>query len=172
MRLEMLDCTSGLSSGVGWGYRHITQLRDPPCRRACVLLFHPLHRPIAVHTIVLWFHAHTGSARLPRHHQCCRHQPRRPCREQVPPASPRRAPTCQAGRAANALICRRTISGSALLSAGVCNAARTDMSTFAEFNEAYVAAFGDHRPARSTIGVAALPLNGAVEIEAWAYLPE
>src|SRR6056300_1285936 len=48
----------------------------------------------------------------------------------------------------------------------------TDMSTFAEFNEAYVAAFGDHRPARSTIGVAALPLNGAVEIEAWAYLPE
>ena len=48
----------------------------------------------------------------------------------------------------------------------------TDMSTFAEFNDAYVAAFGDHRPARSTIGVAALPLNGAVEIEAWAYVPE
>ena len=45
----------------------------------------------------------------------------------------------------------------------------TDMSTFGEFNDAYVAAFGDHRPARSTIGVAALPLNGAVEIEAWAY---
>ena len=28
----------------------------------------------------------------------------------------------------------------------------TDMSTFAEFNEAYAAAFGDHRPARSTVG--------------------
>ena len=33
----------------------------------------------------------------------------------------------------------------------------TDMSTFGEFNDAYVAAFGDHRPARSAIGVA-LPL--------------
>jgi 2-iminobutanoate/2-iminopropanoate deaminase len=47
----------------------------------------------------------------------------------------------------------------------------TDMDTFATFNEAYVAGFGDSRPARSTIGVAALPLNGNVEIEAWAYKP-
>jgi 2-iminobutanoate/2-iminopropanoate deaminase len=47
----------------------------------------------------------------------------------------------------------------------------TDMDTFATFNEAYVAGFGDHRPARSTIGVAALPLGAAVEIEAWAYKP-
>lgn len=47
----------------------------------------------------------------------------------------------------------------------------TDMGTFGEFNDAYVAAFGEHRPARSTIGVAALPFNGAVEIEAWAYRP-
>jgi 2-iminobutanoate/2-iminopropanoate deaminase len=47
----------------------------------------------------------------------------------------------------------------------------TDMDTFATFNEAYIAGFGDHRPARSTIGVAALPANGAVEIEAWAYKP-
>jgi 2-iminobutanoate/2-iminopropanoate deaminase len=47
----------------------------------------------------------------------------------------------------------------------------TDMDTFATFNEAYVAGFGDHRPARSTIGVAALPVGGAVEIEAWAYQP-
>ena len=45
----------------------------------------------------------------------------------------------------------------------------TNMGDFAAMNEAYVAAFGDHRPARSTIGVAALPLPGAVvEIEAWA----
>jgi 2-iminobutanoate/2-iminopropanoate deaminase len=45
----------------------------------------------------------------------------------------------------------------------------TNMDDFAAMNEAYVAAFGDHRPARSTIGVAALPLAGAaVEIEAWA----
>jgi len=47
----------------------------------------------------------------------------------------------------------------------------TDMDTFASFNEAYVAGFGDSRPARSTIGVAALPIGGAVEIEAWAYKP-
>ena len=47
----------------------------------------------------------------------------------------------------------------------------TDMDTFPTFNEAYVAGFGSHRPARSTIGVASLPANGAVEIEAWAYAP-
>jgi 2-iminobutanoate/2-iminopropanoate deaminase len=47
----------------------------------------------------------------------------------------------------------------------------TDMDTFATFNEHYVAGFGDHRPARSTIGVASLPLGGAVEIEAWAFKP-
>jgi 2-iminobutanoate/2-iminopropanoate deaminase len=48
----------------------------------------------------------------------------------------------------------------------------TDMDTFATFNEAYVAGFGNARPARSTIGVAALPFGGAVEIEAWAFKPQ
>ena len=38
----------------------------------------------------------------------------------------------------------------------------TDMDTFPTFNEAYVAGFGAHRPARSTIGVASLPAQGAV----------
>ena len=38
----------------------------------------------------------------------------------------------------------------------------TDMDTFATFNDAYVAGLGDHRPARSTIGVAALPAGAAV----------
>jgi 2-iminobutanoate/2-iminopropanoate deaminase len=47
----------------------------------------------------------------------------------------------------------------------------TDMDTFATFNEAYVARFGESRPARSTIGVAALPAGAAVEIEAWAFKP-
>jgi 2-iminobutanoate/2-iminopropanoate deaminase len=46
-----------------------------------------------------------------------------------------------------------------------------DMGDFATFNEAYVAGFGDHRPARSTIGVAALPGGARVELEAWAYRP-
>ncbi|MCU1395781.1 MAG: YjgF/YER057c/UK114 family protein [Ilumatobacteraceae bacterium] len=49
----------------------------------------------------------------------------------------------------------------------------TDMDTFATFNEAYVAGFGDHRPARSTVAVVAVPMAGAgVEIEAWAYKPQ
>ena len=47
----------------------------------------------------------------------------------------------------------------------------TDMDTFATFNEAYVAGFDGARPARSTIGVAALPAGAAVEIEAWAFKP-
>jgi 2-iminobutanoate/2-iminopropanoate deaminase len=44
-----------------------------------------------------------------------------------------------------------------------------DMADFASMNEAYVAAFGDHRPARSAVAVVALPAGGSVEIEAWAY---
>jgi len=47
----------------------------------------------------------------------------------------------------------------------------TDMGTFAEFNDAYAAAFGDHRPARSTVEVSALPGGMSVEVEAWAHRP-
>ena len=43
-----------------------------------------------------------------------------------------------------------------------------DMGDFAAMNDAYAAAFGDHRPARSTVGVAALPMGALVEIEVWA----
>jgi 2-iminobutanoate/2-iminopropanoate deaminase len=42
----------------------------------------------------------------------------------------------------------------------------TDMGTFPEVNEAYGSFFGEGPPARSTIGVAALPLGSAVEIDA------
>ena len=42
------------------------------------------------------------------------------------------------------------------------------MDDFAAMNEVYVAAFGDHRPARSAVGVAGLPLGALVEVEAWA----
>ncbi len=48
----------------------------------------------------------------------------------------------------------------------------TDMADYPSMNEAYVAAFGDHRPARSAIAVAGLPRNALVEIEAWAFSPE
>jgi len=43
-----------------------------------------------------------------------------------------------------------------------------DIAEYPAMNEAYVAAFGDHRPARSAFAVAALPLGAAVEIEVWA----
>ncbi len=43
-----------------------------------------------------------------------------------------------------------------------------DVADFAAVNEVYAAALGEHRPARSTVVVAALPLGAAVEIEAWA----
>ncbi len=45
----------------------------------------------------------------------------------------------------------------------------TDMADFAAMNDAYVAAFGDNRPARSAFAVAGLPLGALVEIETWAY---
>ncbi len=44
------------------------------------------------------------------------------------------------------------------------------LSDYAAMNETYVAAFGDHRPARSAVGVSELPLDALVEIEAWAWL--
>ncbi len=44
------------------------------------------------------------------------------------------------------------------------------LSDYAAMNETYVAAFGDHRPARSAVGVSELPLDALVEIEAWAYV--
>ena len=47
----------------------------------------------------------------------------------------------------------------------------TDLADFGAMNEVYAAVFGDHRPARSTVQVAALPGGAKVEIEAWAYLP-
>ena len=45
-----------------------------------------------------------------------------------------------------------------------------DMADFAAMNEEYARAFGDHRPARSTVAVAALPRGARVEIEAIAIL--
>jgi 2-iminobutanoate/2-iminopropanoate deaminase len=46
----------------------------------------------------------------------------------------------------------------------------TDIADFATMNEAYIAAMGAHRPARSAVAVAALPVGAAVEVEAWAYI--
>ena len=45
----------------------------------------------------------------------------------------------------------------------------TDVEQFATFNGIYMDALGSHRPARSLVVVAALPLGAEVEVEAWAY---
>ena len=47
----------------------------------------------------------------------------------------------------------------------------TDMADFGAVNEVYSGAFGDHRPARSAVAVAGLPMGALVEVEAWAYRP-
>ncbi len=43
-------------------------------------------------------------------------------------------------------------------------------SDYSKMNEVYMELFGDHRPARSAIGVADLPLGALVELEAWAHV--
>ncbi len=47
----------------------------------------------------------------------------------------------------------------------------TDLGNFATVNALYEGAIGDHRPARTTIGVAALPAGASVEIECLVYDP-
>ena len=41
-----------------------------------------------------------------------------------------------------------------------------------EINAVYSDVVGEHRPARSTVGVAWLPMGAALEIEAWVYKPQ
>jgi 2-iminobutanoate/2-iminopropanoate deaminase len=43
-----------------------------------------------------------------------------------------------------------------------------DMDDYAAMNEIYMEEFGDHRPARSAVAVAKLPLGAQIEIEAIA----
>jgi 2-iminobutanoate/2-iminopropanoate deaminase len=43
------------------------------------------------------------------------------------------------------------------------------MNDYPLMNDTYIDCFGDHRPARSAVGVAELPLGALVEIEAWAW---
>ena len=62
--------------------------------------------------------------------------------------------------------------GAQLADAVRCGIYVTDISTFKDVNEAYGTYFGDAPPARSTIGVAALPLGAQVEIDAILAVPE
>ncbi len=45
-----------------------------------------------------------------------------------------------------------------------------DIEDWPKMNQPYLDALGDHRPARTAVAVAALPLGALVEIEAWAHL--
>jgi len=47
----------------------------------------------------------------------------------------------------------------------------TDLGQFSAVNALYESALGDHRPARTTVAVAALPAGAVVEIECWVYRP-
>jgi 2-iminobutanoate/2-iminopropanoate deaminase len=50
----------------------------------------------------------------------------------------------------------------------------TSMDDYAAMNDAYVGFFdthgGGHRPARSAVAVAALPIGALVEVEAWVHV--
>ena len=46
-----------------------------------------------------------------------------------------------------------------------------DMGDFARMNEVFAARFGAHRPARSTVAVAALPAGARVEIDLVVRIP-
>ncbi|BDV00970.1 reactive intermediate/imine deaminase [Thermodesulfomicrobium sp. WS] len=46
----------------------------------------------------------------------------------------------------------------------------TNLEWFAEFNAVYAQFFGEHRPARAVVGVAALPLGALVEVRAVAVM--
>ena len=46
------------------------------------------------------------------------------------------------------------------------------MRDYPILNEVWATAFDDHRPARSAVAVAELPLHALVEIEVWAKAPD
>ena len=62
--------------------------------------------------------------------------------------------------------------GSGLECVVQCRVYLTDIRDFAEMNQIYGRIFGEHRPARTTVAVAALPAPGLkVEIDVTAYIP-
>jgi 2-iminobutanoate/2-iminopropanoate deaminase len=62
--------------------------------------------------------------------------------------------------------------GATLADAVRCGIYVTDISTFAQVNEAYAGYFAGEPPARTTIGVASLPLGAEVEIDAILVQPD
>jgi 2-iminobutanoate/2-iminopropanoate deaminase len=62
--------------------------------------------------------------------------------------------------------------GASLADAVRCGIYVTDISTFQQVNEAYGTYFEGEPPARTTIGVASLPLGAEVEIDAILAVPD
>jgi 2-iminobutanoate/2-iminopropanoate deaminase len=62
--------------------------------------------------------------------------------------------------------------GTSIQNAVRCTVLVTDMSVFKDVNEAYGAYFAGEPPARTTFGVAALPLGADVEIDAIVALED
>lgn len=63
------------------------------------------------------------------------------------------------------LVAVLTTGGAGLSSVVKTTVYLVDMGTFTEMNEVYARHFGDHRPARATVEVAALPKGVDVEID-------
>jgi 2-iminobutanoate/2-iminopropanoate deaminase len=80
-------------------------------------------------------------------------------------------PAAQATQCLENLAAVCGAAGAALSDAVRCTVYMTDMSAFAEVNEAYAAFFASDPPARVAVGVAALPKAAQVEIDAIVALP-
>jgi 2-iminobutanoate/2-iminopropanoate deaminase len=75
----------------------------------------------------------------------------------------------QTERAIDNIEAALAVTGHGLSDIATCTAYLTDMKSFAAFNKAFAKRFAGHPPARTTVGVAALPLGGAVEITCTAH---
>jgi 2-iminobutanoate/2-iminopropanoate deaminase len=78
--------------------------------------------------------------------------------------------TEQTERVLTSLAAVLTAAGSSLSSVVKTTCFLTDLGDFAAFNEVYARHFGDHKPARSTVQVAALPRGVRVEVECIAVI--
>jgi 2-iminobutanoate/2-iminopropanoate deaminase len=78
----------------------------------------------------------------------------------------------QAGRCLENLAIVCAAAGATLADAARIGVFVTDMATFKEVNAVYEGFFEGAPPARTTVGVAALPLGAAVEMDAVIALPD
>ena len=63
------------------------------------------------------------------------------------------------------------VEGAALVDVVKTTVFLVDMADYPAVNDVWMEVFTGHRPARSAVAVAALPLGARVEVEAWAHAP-